>query len=133
MAREICLRKPEPVFDLTPQSCVRTAESVLAEQRVRQRYGENPFWSENESPMSNRDWLVLDQRITFVSPNLGELYDIEENRLAARAHDVMGWPIAIMSGATKVHATSQSCGMNIRQMAGVRYDPNLHRDEYGKP
>lgn len=115
-----------------PQDHGRTQESLDAETRVRAGI-ENPFWDRDlddiGSPLTNQDWINIDQKRKFVSPGLGQLSDIEENRLAAKAFDEMGWPMSIMTGATKEFASWSSCGMNVRQMATVKYDPSVHKSQ----
>lgn len=118
-----------------PQDEGRTQVSLDAEARVRAGV-ENPFWERDlddiRSPLTNQDWINIDQKRKFRSPGLGELSDIEENRLAAKAYDEMGWPMSIMTGATKCFASWNSCGMNVRQMAFVRYDPAVHKPQTDK-
>lgn len=115
-----------------PQDHGRTQESLDAETRVRAGV-ENPFWDktldDTGSPLTNQDWINIDQKRKFVSPGLGQLSDIEENRLAAKAYDEMGWPMSVMTGATKEFASWNSCGMNIRQMATVKYDSTIHKPQ----
>lgn len=65
------------------------------------------------------DWTAMDQGRKFESPGLGQLADIEENRLAARAYDVMGWPMGLMTGASK--SRPGESGLNLRQMAVTKY------------
>ena len=115
-----------------PQDHGRTQESLDAEARVRAGI-ENPFWDKDlddiGSPLTNQDWINIDKKVKFVSPGLGQLSDIEENRLAAKAYDEMGWPMGVMTGATKEFASRGSCGLSVRQMAAVRYDPAVHKPQ----
>lgn len=117
--------KPQPL----PQDGRRTQESLDAEARVRAGATTGLSFTEDGASLMDRDWVNLNKRLVFTSPSFGQLADVEENRLAAKARDEMGWPLNIMSGATKEFATRGSCGLNIRQMAAVAYDPNVHRQQ----
>jgi hypothetical protein len=113
-----------------PQDDGRTQESLDAEARVREHFEAAPIrisYMEEAANLTNDDWIALDQRRKFVSPSFGQLDDVEENRLAAKARDEMGWPFNLMSGADKDHISWRSCGLTIRQMAAVKYDPAVHK------
>lgn len=113
-----------------PQGIGRTQESLDAEARVRARARATTgisFSEDDWSSLTNQDWINIDKNLTFESPGLGRLMDIEENRLAAKAYDEMGWPMEIMTGCSKDAPSYNSCGLNLRQMAHTRYNQRVHR------
>lgn len=58
----------------------------------------------------------------FTSRTFGDLPDNEENRLAARAADEMGWPYSVMTGAGVDSPGDSEHGLTLRFMARTRYD-----------
>ncbi len=112
--------------DIRPSRAqTRPNSATEAEARVRERFRSGGLIQPDEDDLATftpDDWVALDTGRKLQSTRFGQLDDVEENRLAAKAADEMGWPTNIMSGATKNRSAWSSCGLTIRQMSEIKYD-----------